>query len=142
MNEPHAIVEVDDQSVAESFYEKPVMLKRGEENATKYSFSNKGFNLIWDQAVQAKIPTIKNQKRKDNQKKVKAQRNEGALPGDLTKQYSQVIDEANKISLNQDLEDARRTVHGLPNTKTSIGFDKKAILSGTLNTRLQNFNQK
>ena len=142
MNVPHAIVEVDDQSVAESYYEKPVVLKRGEENANKYSFSNKGFNLLWDQAVQAKIPTTKKPKRKDNQSKVKIQRNEGELPGDLTKQYSQVIDEANKISLNQDLEDARRTVHGLPNTKTNIGFDKKAISNGSLNSRLQNFNQR
>ena len=51
----------------------------------------------------------------------------------MTKQYSQIIDEANKVSLNEDLEDARRTVVGLPECNTRFS---NRVAAGALHSRM------
>ena len=115
------------------------MAKNSGETAIKFTITNSGFNQLWDQATQAKIPTVKKSKAKGKERKPKVTSNNASLPGDLTKQYSQVIDEANKLSLNEDLEDARRTVVGLPDCNT--GFTNRVTAKAAINARLQNLNQ-
>ena len=66
---PHEIMEVDDRSVTDSNREKTAAGKNLGEPTIKFTITNSGFNHLWDQATQAKIPTMKKAKGKGKNRK-------------------------------------------------------------------------
>ena len=93
-------------------------------NSGKFRISDPAFDALWRKTSPTKMSTrineeIQKEKRGDTKSagirtvKLTGKKRPGN-PGDLTRQFSQVIVEAHKLTQDRASKDARRTVVGLP----------------------------
>ena len=110
-------------------------------NSSKFMISSQAFDALWRKTSPVKMSArindeTQNEKRAEAKSAgiytviVKGKKKHGG-PGDLTRQFSQVIDEAHKLTQNRASKDARRTVIGLPDCSSISSLKwKSATMKG------------